>query len=44
MILDEKYDLIVVGGGHSGCEAAHSAATLGSKVLLITQNIMGAKG
>ena len=39
MILDEKYDLIVVGGGHSGCEAAHSAATLGSKVLLITQNL-----
>ena len=39
MILDEKYDLIVVGGGHAGCEAAHSAATLGSKVLLITQNL-----
>ena len=39
MILDEKYDVIVVGGGHAGCEAAHSAATLGSKVLLITQNL-----
>ena len=39
MILDEKYDLIVVGGGHAGCEASHSAATLGSKVLLITQNL-----
>ena len=39
MILEEKYDLIVVGGGHAGCEAAHSAATLGSKVLLITQNL-----
>ena len=39
MILDGKYDLIVVGGGHAGCEAAHSAATLGSKVLLITQNL-----
>ncbi|MBT4737594.1 MAG: tRNA uridine-5-carboxymethylaminomethyl(34) synthesis enzyme MnmG, partial [Flavobacteriales bacterium] len=38
-MLDEKYDLIVVGGGHAGCEAAHSAATLGSKVLLITQNL-----
>ena len=39
MILNEKYDVIVVGGGHAGCEAAHSAATLGSKVLLITQNL-----
>ena len=39
MILDEKYDVIVVGGGHAGCEAAHAAATLGSKVLLITQNL-----
>jgi len=39
MILDEKYDLIVVGGGHAGCEASHSAATLGSKVLLVTQNL-----
>ncbi|MBT7726338.1 MAG: tRNA uridine-5-carboxymethylaminomethyl(34) synthesis enzyme MnmG [Flavobacteriales bacterium] len=38
-MLDEKYDLIVVGGGHAGCEASHSAATLGSKVLLITQNL-----
>ena len=39
MILEEKYDVIVVGGGHAGCEAAHAAATLGSKVLLITQNL-----
>jgi len=29
----------VVGGGHAGCEAAHAAATLGSKVLMITQNL-----
>ena len=35
----EKYDVIVVGGGHAGCEAAHAAATLGSKVLLISQNL-----
>ena len=39
MILQQKYDVIVVGGGHAGCEAAHAAATLGSKVLLITQNM-----
>ncbi len=30
------YDIIVIGGGHAGCEAAASAAKLGSKVLLIT--------
>ncbi|MCK5705509.1 MAG: tRNA uridine-5-carboxymethylaminomethyl(34) synthesis enzyme MnmG, partial [Cyclobacteriaceae bacterium] len=35
-----KYDVIVVGAGHAGCEAAHAAATLGSKVLLITMNMM----
>ena len=39
MILEETYDVIIVGGGHAGCEAAHSAATLGSKVLLVTQNL-----
>jgi len=35
----EKYDIIVVGAGHAGCEAAHAAATMGSKVLLITMNM-----
>ena len=34
-----KYDLIVVGGGHAGCEAAAAAANLGSNVLLITMNM-----
>ena len=34
-----KYDIIVVGAGHAGCEAAASAANLGSKVLLITMNL-----
>jgi len=33
------YDIIVVGGGHAGCEAAAAAAKLGSKVLLITINL-----
>jgi len=37
-ILNE-YDIIVVGGGHAGCEAAAAAAKLGSKVLLITMDI-----
>ncbi|MEG1287846.1 MAG: tRNA uridine-5-carboxymethylaminomethyl(34) synthesis enzyme MnmG [Bacilli bacterium] len=33
------YDVIVVGGGHAGCEASHIAAKLGKKTLLITSNI-----
>jgi len=33
------YDVIVVGGGHAGCEAAAAAANLGSKVLLVTMNM-----
>ncbi len=33
------YDVIVVGGGHAGCEAAHAAAAMGSNVLLITMNL-----
>ena len=33
------YDVIVVGAGHAGCEAAHAAATLGSTVLLVTMNM-----
>ncbi len=34
-----KYDIIVVGGGHAGCEAAAAAARMGSKTLLITMNL-----
>ncbi len=34
-----KYSVIVVGGGHAGCEAAAAAANLGSKVLLITMDM-----
>src|SRR5579863_138908 len=33
------YDIIVVGAGHAGCEAAAAAANMGSKVLLITMNL-----
>lgn len=36
----QEYDVIVVGAGHAGCEAAHAAATMGSKVLLVTMNMM----
>jgi tRNA uridine 5-carboxymethylaminomethyl modification enzyme len=39
MVLDEKYDVIVVGGGHAGCEAAYCAAKTGGRVLLITMNM-----
>ncbi|MGE0313885.1 MAG: tRNA uridine-5-carboxymethylaminomethyl(34) synthesis enzyme MnmG [Lautropia sp.] len=35
----DRFDVIVVGGGHAGTEAAHIAATLGAKTLLVTHNI-----
>lgn len=35
----KSYDIIVVGAGHAGCEAAAAAANLGSKVLLVTMNM-----
>ncbi len=37
--MDFKYDIIVVGAGHAGCEAAHTAAKMGSKTLLITMDM-----
>ena len=37
--MDFKYDVIVVGGGHAGCEAACASANLGSKTLLITMDM-----
>ncbi len=38
-MITEKYDVIVVGAGHAGCEAAAAAANLGSKTLLVTMNM-----
>lgn len=35
----KEYDVIVIGAGHAGCEAAHAAASMGSKVILITMNM-----
>ena len=37
--MDFKYDIIVVGAGHAGCEAASAAARMGSKTLLITMDM-----
>ena len=38
-MFDTAYDVIVVGAGHAGCEAAAAAANLGSKTLLVTMNL-----
>lgn len=38
-MISEIYDVIVVGGGHAGCEAAAAAANLGSKTVLVTMNM-----
>ena len=38
-MLFEPYDIIVVGAGHAGCEAAAAAANMGSKVLLVTMDL-----
>ena len=37
--MENMYDVIVVGAGHAGCEAAHAAAKMGSRVMLITMNM-----
>ena len=39
MIFQSSYDVIVVGGGHAGAEAAAAAANMGCKTLLITMNL-----
>ena len=38
-MMDFLYDIIIVGGGHAGCEAAHAAAVMGAKTLLITMDM-----
>jgi tRNA uridine 5-carboxymethylaminomethyl modification enzyme len=38
-MFSRNYDIIVVGGGHSGCEAAAASANLGKKTLLVTMNM-----
>lgn len=37
--MDFGFDVIVVGGGHAGCEAAHAAAVMGAKTLLVTMDM-----
>jgi len=37
--MTDSYDIIVIGAGHAGCEAAYSAAKLGSRVLLLTMDM-----
>ncbi|MGB7623132.1 MAG: FAD-dependent oxidoreductase, partial [Terriglobia bacterium] len=36
---DEKYDVVVIGAGHAGCEAAAAAAKMGLKTALLTMNL-----
>ena len=38
-LFKDTYDVIVVGAGHAGCEAAAAAANLGSSTLLVTMNL-----
>jgi len=38
-MFDESYDVVVVGAGHAGCEAAHAAARMGVSVALYTMNV-----
>jgi len=38
-MITDSYDIIVIGAGHAGCEAAHAGAKMGSKVLLLTMDL-----
>lgn len=39
MVFDEAFDVIVIGGGHAGCEAASAASRLGAQTVLVTLNL-----
>src|SRR2546422_710775 len=39
MVFDEAFDVVVIGGGHAGCEAASAAARLGAHTALLTLNL-----
>ena len=39
MVFDETFDVVVIGGGHAGCEAASAAARLGAQTALVTLNL-----
>ena len=36
---DQQYDVLVIGGGHAGCEAATAAANMGAKTCLVTMDM-----
>ena len=38
-VCPDNYDVIVIGGGHAGCEAALAAAKLGARTLMLTQSL-----
>ncbi|MCI0664950.1 MAG: FAD-dependent oxidoreductase, partial [Acidobacteria bacterium] len=38
-IFDEAFDVIVIGAGHAGCEAANAAAQLGARTAIVTFNL-----
>ena len=38
-VYPQEWDVIVIGGGHAGCEAAHASAKIGARTLLLTMNI-----
>src|SRR4051794_30375801 len=38
MVMDSRFDVVVVGGGHAGCEAAAAAARLGASTALVTHS------